>query len=178
MEPDQVTTPELDLSTLPAAGLEDRALGAGAAELAGQEPAPGAPQGGPPALTEEQKKLLEAQGFATLLVELGARAACGRWPAITIDGTEKQQTRELLAPILVKYDIRSAWLDKFKEEIALATFLAQLVMAKRAQVEAAKPAPKAKADDASSSSSESSAAVVTTALDGAVPDPQAFLRRS
>lgn len=158
----------LDLGELPAASLEDKALGAGAAELA--QAGPGA--GSAPALTEEQKKLLEAKGLAAMIVELGASVAVRRWPLITFTSEEKLQTVELATPVLVKYDIGSAWLDKFKEEIALATFLAQLVMAKRAQVEAAKPQkPAAGANEGTP------APVQTTALEGAVADPLAAVRR-
>ena len=173
IDPEAKPAATLDLSALPPAPLEDRELGQAAANDPARPAAPSSPS--TPPISEEEKKRLETTGMAAVLIELGAKVAQRRWPVITFSTDEKHQVLELAVPVLMKYDIRSAWLDQYKEEIALGTFLFKLYQEKAAQVEKAKPE---KRDGERPAEDPAAGQVLTTNLgDKAVADPYAALRR-
>jgi hypothetical protein len=70
-----------------------------------------------------------------VLLEVGAQISARVWPELTFTGDEKRQGAEVLGPVLAKYDVGSAFLDAYKEELALAAFAFGLYTAKRAELE-------------------------------------------
>lgn len=123
------------LPELPPASLEDKALGANPPpEAAGPS---SSAQAAPPPISPEEQERLECMGMAVMLVELGSALARRRWPAITFDSSEKQLVADKAVPVLMKYDVRSTFLEKWKEELALGAVLLGIVKAKAEQIEQA-----------------------------------------
>jgi hypothetical protein len=116
-----------DIGGLPPADPVDLELGNPGAQAAtpGRELEP----------SPEEKKRLEALGVAAVLLEVGAQISARVWPELTFTGDEKRQGAEVLGPVLAKYDVGSAFLDAYKEELALAAFAFGLYTAKRAELE-------------------------------------------
>lgn len=158
---------QLDLSKLPPAANEDRELGTAANDPA--ELARAAAAG--PQLSDAERAHLETVGFAAMLTEMGAQVATRRWPVIVFTKTEKNAVCDALVPVLKKYDVRSAFLEKYKEEFALGMVLAGIVKAKRELLEQEKPAePERPAGPVGDVKTH-------LAQDEAIADPFASLRR-
>lgn len=88
-------------------------------------------------LSAQEIAQVQARGTAQLLMMLGTKVAARRWPGITFDQDETHQGVDVLAPVLIKYDLGSALFDRWKEEFAAGAFFAGLITAKVEQYEAA-----------------------------------------
>lgn len=131
------------LGELPPGRAEDEEL---AREGRG-EPAPGA-QPGPGPGPEPEGPSLGSLGVAGIVVNIGAQIAKRRWPKITFSDEELSGCSHLVAAVLDKYELRSALLEKYKEECELAAFLVGLAMAKARELDKThdqEPAPGAPA---------------------------------
>jgi hypothetical protein len=63
---------------------------------------------------------------AMLVVAALAAAVARKWPATAYTSEEKEALALVLVPVLLKWDLRYAWLIKWREEAALVGTLAML----------------------------------------------------
>lgn len=158
------TKPPGDLPPASAEALEiDQAAAASRADMSGEPPAtapgPAAPDLGAELgkrdeiaqrqITAAETQQMQAEGTAQLLMLLGTKVAAKRWPGVTFEADEMSGGVEVLAPVLIKYDLGSKIFDEYKELFAAGAFFAGLITAKSQQYEAAQLKKKEKAESAS-----------------------------
>lgn len=94
---------------------------------------------------QAQASELQALGLAQMGVELVAGLVGRRWPVLVYSPEQKTTAAAVLVPVLVKYDLSPAWLDKYKEEFAAGAFFAGLVIESVRKVREAEAAAAEKA---------------------------------
>ncbi len=81
---------------------------------------------------DEQQAYVMAGTICALL----AKGATMRWPYLQYPDDTIKQGAAVLAPVLVKYDMQSEFLDKWKEEISAAVFFGTLIASSYSTIKA------------------------------------------
>lgn len=80
----------------------------------------------------------QAIGIASIIVSLSANAAVIAYPCLSFDDAVKGQAVGVLVPVLMKYDVGSAFLERWKEEFAAGAFFAGVIFSAYQTVQADK----------------------------------------
>ena len=107
------------------------------------EPPPGAAgagQGEPGAAGATDGDRSAAMGLSAMVVAILAAGIARRWPATAYTAEEKESLSLVLCPVLLKYGLTAAWLEKYRAEAALLGTLLMLAKTGMDRVTAAAPA--------------------------------------
>jgi len=99
------------------------------------------PDGAAPGVSDADR--MGAMGLASMVVNVIGAGVAKRWPATAYTEQEKESFAIVLAPLLMKWGINSAWLARWREELTALGVLAQLGMVGYQRVQAAAPPPAA-----------------------------------
>jgi len=103
--------------------------------------APGASQPGASAGEGDRNA---AMGLSSMVVGILAAGIARRWPATAYTEAEKESLAVVLCPVLMKYGLTAAWLEKYRAEFSLLGvlfLLGKTGMDRVAAASAAAPAP-------------------------------------
>jgi len=102
--------------------------------------AAGAGQGEPGAAGATDGDRSAAMGLSAMVVTILAAGVARRWPATAYTAAEQESLAVVLCPVLLKYGLTAAWLEKYRAEAALLGTLLMLVKTGIDRVTAAAPA--------------------------------------
>ena len=87
---------------------------------------------------QQQADTQQAVGIASIAVQIAASAAVTAYPCLSFDDALKGQAVSVLVPVLVKYDVSSAFMERWKEEFAAGAFFAGVIFSAYQTIQADK----------------------------------------